>query len=343
MAVPRVTVLLPAFNSGDYLAETLESIWKQTFADFELLAVDDGSTDRSPEILASCCDKRLRVLRNASRLKLSGALNRGLGEARGEFVARMDADDLMRPDRLERQLAHLGRHPEIGCCGGWVRTHGEGSGKIRRYPEGAEQVKAFALFYTPFAHPTVMFRREWFEREKLSYEGSYYPTEDYELWSRAVFQFPCDNLQQILVDYRVHGKSMTGGEWTEMDAQTVRVHAGIIERLGFAPSADELRLHRGASMGLLPATAEVFDSVERWLCKLADANRQNRVFEIRAMEDVINYVWFRHAMAGVRKMGSEACKLYRKSPLADYGAQACKRRWTVRVAALKAILSGCRA
>lgn len=340
MSAPKVTLLMPALNAERFLPETLASIWAQTCGDFELLAIDDGSTDRTPEILAACRDPRLRVLRNEKRLKLAGALNRGLNEARGEFVARMDADDLMRPDRLARQLAHVERHPEIGCCGGWVRTFGDGLRKTLKFPCGAEDLKAFSLFYSPFAHPSVLFRREWFEKEGLRYDGSYYPTEDYELWSRALAKFPCANLPRVLVDYRIHGNSMTGGEWRDMDAQTVRVQRRMLAQLGIEPTEEESRIHRAASMGRLPASPEAFAQAEAWLRKLEEANRIRGMFGADALADMLNYVWFRTAMAAVRDMGGAAWKEYRRSRLAAMGAHAELRRWTVRAAAWKAGFGG---
>lgn len=342
MRAPKVTVLMSILNAEEFLSETLTSIWRQTFADFELLAVDDGSTDRTPEILAACRDPRLRVLRNATRQKLSGALNRGLDEARGELVARMDADDLMRHDRLARQVEHMQANPEIGCCGGWVRTFGDGPTKTMRFPSSPGELKAFTLFYSPFAHPTVMFRREWFEREELRYDRSYYPTEDYELWSRTVQSFPCDNLPRVLVDYRVHGKSMTGGEWSDMDEQTVRVQQRVLEQLGIEPTAEESRIHRASSMGQLPAAPDSFEQTEIWLSKLEAANRERRIFDPDVLADLLNYVWFRMSMAVVRKMGNEAGRLYRRSHLAGYGPHSRIRRWTMRLAVLKANWSGCR-
>ena len=340
MTAPRITVLMPVLNAENHLPEALESVWRQTFCDYELLAVDDGSTDRTPEILAACRDPRLRVLRNETRRKLAGALNRGLEEARGEFIARMDADDLMRPDRLALQMAHLERHPEIGCCGGWARTFGDGPRKTLIFPGGAEQVQACALFYSPFAHPTVMFRREPFEKEGLRYDGSYYPTEDYELWSRAIRKLACDNLQRVLVDYRVHGKSMTGGEWSDMDEQTVRVQRRMLAQLKIDPSEKEARLHRESSMGWLPPTKESFARTDAWLRRLEEANRSSRIFDPEALADVLNFVWFRMTMAVVRKMGREAARLYLQSPLAGYGSHSRSRRWIVRGAAWKTSLAG---
>jgi glycosyltransferase involved in cell wall biosynthesis len=340
MNAPAVTVLMPARNAGATLREALESVCAQTFRDFELLVIDDASEDRTPEILAAWRDPRLRVLRNDERRKLAGALNRGLDEAQGELVARMDADDRMRPDRLARQVSFLARHPDIACCGGWARTFGDGARKTLEYPADPEAIRAFALFYTPFAHPTVMFRRERFAREGLRYDGSFYPTEDYELWSRTVFRFPCANLPRVLLDYRVHARSMTGGEWSDMDAQTVRVQAGILARLGIEPSDEESRLHRAASLGQLPAVAASFARVEGWLSRLEEANRERCLVESDALLDVLNDVWFRTAMSAVREMGGAAWDAYRASRLAGVGRRARLHRWTVHGAALKAAWVG---
>jgi glycosyltransferase involved in cell wall biosynthesis len=327
---------MPVRNGAEHIQPALESILSQTFHDFEILIIDDASTDQTPDIIAKCRDSRLRLLRNKERLKLAGALNRGLAESRGDYIARMDADDLMRRDRLARQYNYMQRHPDIGCCGGWARTFGAGKSKNLKFPSDAERLKTFALFYTPFAHPTVMFRRDWFERESLRYEGSFYPTEDYELWSRAIMCFPCGNLARVLVDYRLHKNSMTTGEWSDMDAQTIRVQRKILSLLGIVPSETESQIHRAASMGLLPAARESFTRTEAWLLKIRAANSQLAVFANDYLDEILNYVWFRMTMAVVREMGGDSWMLYRQSHLAFFGSRAWIRRLIVKGSALKA-------
>lgn len=338
MNSPRITVLMPVLNAERFLDQTLDSIWSQTYADFELLVVDDGSTDQTPDMLAGCGDPRLRVLRNSARMKLSGALNRGLDEARGEFVARMDADDLMRQDRLAHQVRYLEQHPDIGCCGGWVRTFGDGPRRTRKFPVDPDLLRAFALFHAPFAHPTVMFRRTWFEREGLRYNGAYYPTEDYELWARVLKKMPCGNLSRTLVEYRVHGQGMTGGEWSDMDAQTVRIQQCLLRGLSVEATAEEMRLHRAICLGRMPAVPESFALAEAWLLRLADANKSRRWCTPESMIKVLSQVWFELAMALVRNMGMPAWRLYGRGALGRHEGKSWLRGVIVRGAAMKAAL-----
>ena len=331
---------MPALNAADFLPATLKSIWAQSYHDFELLVVDDGSTDNTPRILNDCKDPRLRILRNETRRKLAGALNRGLHEARGELIARMDADDMMYPKRLEYQVSFMDRHPHVGLCGGQVRAFDGNPNPKMSFPRRYEDIKAFALFYAPFAHPTVMFRREWFVKQRLTYRPEFYPTEDYELWSRAIRCFPCANLLKSLIRYRIHDKSMTGAEWSDMDSQTSRVQETMLRQLGISPSEEELHLHRAASMGGLPADSESFGKAEMWLQKIKEANQKALVFEGKALANMLNYIWFRVAMAAVKEMGTDAWLLFRRSGLSRIGCRALKHRYIVRLSSLKIGLTG---
>ena len=158
-AAPSVTVLMPVYNGAAFLSEALESMFCQSLQDFELLVIDDGSTDATATILAACSDSRLRVVRNQLNLGLVATLNKGLDIARGELVARMDADDVALPARLESQMQFLSRHPEIGICGTWFRELRDGKATLVRPPCTHDDLSAHLFFYSPFAHPSVMLRK----------------------------------------------------------------------------------------------------------------------------------------------------------------------------------------
>ncbi|HBA86070.1 MAG TPA: hypothetical protein DCZ95_18450 [Verrucomicrobia bacterium] len=287
---------MPVYNGAEHVREAMDSVLRQTFDDFEFLIIDDASSDATPEILQQCGDPRIRVIRNKERLRLANALNLGLDEARGELVARMDADDRCQPRRLEKQVLHLEQNPSLGVCGSWIRKFGAENFVDNNYPVGASRVKAFALFNTPFAHPSVMVRRSLLAKHGLRFDVSYYPTEDYELWSRALECFDGDNVPEVLLDYRVHGKSMTGADWNNMDQQAARINGTLLNRLGMNTDEATTRFHRDLGMSRIPASKEAVSRAESWLLSLIRANEQRLVYDDVSLRVVIGDFWFRNCM-----------------------------------------------
>jgi glycosyltransferase involved in cell wall biosynthesis len=306
---------MPVHNGSAYLTESIDSILRQSFSDFELLIIDDASTDNSVCIIERYNDPRIRLIKNSERLKLSGALNLGLDNARGDYVARMDADDISLPKRLETQVRHMNRYPDIGICGTWIRYFGGSTRDVLERPVSHEEVKAFTLVDTPFAHPTVMMRRNLMNDHHLRFDGSYYPTEDFELWSRAIDCFPVENIPKILLRYRVHRKSLTGSDWTKMDEQAVRVIARHFKSLGMDIKTDTLRFHRELCMGRLRMSAELIDKAELWLQKILSENSRTGKFDPDALMIVLGDVWFRACMFAAY-LGLWVAKRYADSNLA---------------------------
>jgi len=292
--MPNVTVLLPVYNGEKYLQETMQSILGQTYTDFEFLIVDDGSTDNSPKIVQSFQDPRIRIMENPERLKLSGALNRGIKEAKGKYIARMDADDIALPLRLQRQVEYMEQHPDIGMCGTAIEIFGNVKTRKDIYPRTAEEIKAYALFDCPFCHPTVMMRRDLLLKHDLWYDGSYYPTEDYELWARAVGLFPTVNLDEVLLRYRVHDSSMTGSDWDAMDKQAARIIRRLLDKLEIQYSDEELELHRNIGRGRSCQCSFVeLEQADSWLQILLDVNKKQKEYQEQALSGMLSLVWYR--------------------------------------------------
>ncbi len=207
-APPRLTVLMPVYNVESYIAESVRSILSQTYAAFALLVIDDGSTDRTPEILASFRDPRLRVVRNEQNLGLTRSLNRGLSMIDSEYVSRHDGDDVAMPSLLEREVAFLDSHPEVAVVGVQARAMDRRGRTMHhvalwhrglRRPTGGVAMAWYRMFDTPFVHPGTMFRRALV---------SEYPTdapmaEDAALWARVGRTHALANLPQTLIAYRV--------------------------------------------------------------------------------------------------------------------------------------------
>lgn len=319
--MPETTVLMPVFNGADFLRIAIESILKQSYSDFEFLIIDDGSTDATAEIVKSFKDKRIRFLQNQKRLKLSGALNRGLDESRGEYIARMDADDIARPYRLREQIAFLKERPDVGICGGWPRKFGAKRSEVIELPITFEQLRAYAVFDSPLSHPTVVIRKRLFERYDLKFDGNYYPTEDYELWTRALEMFPCVNIPKVLMDCRVHESSMTGSDWNNMDLKATWIVRKQLDLLGVRYTEENLLFHR--NMGCGPSCrSENLNDLDRghaWLNGLVEANRKNKRFDESTFTETAALIWYRFCMNADIPQGFKAFRKYVSSQYAKVG------------------------
>lgn len=199
-APPLVTVALPVHNAARWLRECIDSVLSQTFTRFELLVADDGSTDEGPDIVRSYADPRIRLV--TGRHDYIATLNRLVDEARGRYIARMDADDVMLPRRLEWQYEYMEAHPEVSVLGGGVERFGAASGTLML----PERVSLHDLVdRCCVAHPTVMLRRADLVRHGLRYEAAYVWAEDYRLWVEALKHgLRVRNLQRVVLRYRCH-------------------------------------------------------------------------------------------------------------------------------------------
>jgi hypothetical protein len=223
---------MPVHNGGPYLAAAIESILGQTFADFELLIIDDGSSDLSYEIARGYGDSRIRLVRNAQNLGLIATLNRGLQEARGEYVARMDADDVSLPERLEAQAGFLDRHAAVGMLGTAVQViDADGTpGGVARFPLSHDLIRWTLCFQSPIAHPAAMMRKA-LVLELGGYRSHALHCEDYDLWWRASEVARLANLDRVLLRLRKHAENITVRHASVHDAVAVDVCRANLERI----------------------------------------------------------------------------------------------------------------
>ncbi|WP_168878924.1 glycosyltransferase family 2 protein [Rhizobium sp. P28RR-XV] len=212
MSVPLVSVLLPVYNGEPYLAAAIESVLRQDHKHLDVIAIDDGSTDRSLNILQryQVTDDRIRVVSRENR-GLIATLNEGMTLAKGEFIARMDADDIAYPTRFSRQIALFRERPELAISGTGVDRL-IGKRVVRGTPNPIHQSADWyilSLFYTVFMHSTVMYNRNVIPADMLTYDASYVHAEDFDLFRRISREFPAAMIDDSLVAYRVHDESVT--------------------------------------------------------------------------------------------------------------------------------------
>lgn len=208
---PCVDVVMAVYNGADCLRETILSILDQTFQDFDYIIINDGSTDDTAAILNEFTDPRIVVLQNRGNQGLAYSLNRGVEVAQGRYIARIDAGDVAMPARLEKQVAFLDTHPEVGILGTgytFIDKHGQHSG-VKRNPSKDLDIRWTSLLKNPFFHPTVMLRREVLCRHHLGYDTTFQASQDYELWTRMLPYTEGANLEDILMSYRKSSESIT--------------------------------------------------------------------------------------------------------------------------------------
>ena len=203
MQKPKVSVLMPTYNIAEFLGKAIESILSQSFIDFEFIIVDDGSTDDSTRVLGEYAEKdpRIRIIRNEQNKGIVYSLNRGLKECRGEYIARMDADDIALRDRLERQIAVMEADPHtvvLGAALSYIDKSGKELGVVRRC-----SLNKSLLAQNPLLHPTVVFRRAVLEQHGLCYLEKYLYAEDYFLWLQLSRLGKIDALDDIVLKYRL--------------------------------------------------------------------------------------------------------------------------------------------
>jgi glycosyltransferase involved in cell wall biosynthesis len=221
---PTISIVMPFYNGEKYLKEAIESILKQTFTDFELILINDGSTDASEEIAGGFSDKRIVYLDNGKNLGLAASFNTGIDYARGAYIARMDADDVSLPDRFERQFSYLEKKSHIGIIGSGIILINELGEKIATHkrPKTHVEIKFGSLFSSPMYHPTIMGRTGIFKSHH--YSETFSNSEDYELWSRLLFQTDVKfaNLARPVLKYRVYPQSFT--QSLNLDRRALSAH-----------------------------------------------------------------------------------------------------------------------
>lgn len=211
-AAPRVSILLPMHNAARFLRPALDSILAQTFGDWELIVIDDASTDDSLSIVRDYDDNRLRLLRNENNVGIAASLNRGWDDARGELIARMDADDISLPERLAKQVSYMQAQPDVAVCGALALDIDEQGELVapRIVPHG-RFVQLFFWRPSPIIHPLAMIRN----RAEWRYDAGVQTAQDFDLWLRIGRRHRLDNLPEVLLHYRVHPGSVSARRGSE--------------------------------------------------------------------------------------------------------------------------------
>ncbi len=270
---PRISIVMPVFNGAEHLQATLQSLLAQTFTDFELLIIDDGSTDATPALIEQAGDPRIRYLRNPENKGISYSANRGFAESRGKYMARADADDIHLPHRLASQWDFMEKNPHVAICGSFLQYIGEVQGSLQLPPDH-DTIKAHLPFYTSLAQPSSFFRMDFVRKHQLNYDLSYIASGDYDLWCRVAYNMHgiLANVQDILVQYRVHANSISNKKTQIQRDAAAKSCTRHLQEWGLSPSDNDIIAHAIVTRNPAQLPREVMELAYNWLRRLRAHN-----------------------------------------------------------------------
>jgi glycosyltransferase involved in cell wall biosynthesis len=302
-----VTVCIPVYNRATFIGQAIESVLAQDFTGFELLLIDDGSTDDSIAAIRRFNDGRIRLESNDGNRGIPYTRNRGLELARGAYIAWLDSDDWMAPRRLARQVRYLDRHPDVTLLGGWLRRFDDATGRyfgIQTKPLVHEQLRATLLFRTSHANTTVMGRTA--ALREVGHRLEFAEGEDHDLMIRLSGRGRFANLPWILAYQREHPGRITKSSRAKLLLAKYRLIDMQLRNLGIVASQPDLARHyllTRIKAGDWAAEPDYLRWAALWLHGLLEANRQTRVYSQRALAGIVAQTWIETCARGVRTLG----------------------------------------
>ena len=293
---PKVSVLLPVYNSEKYIAETLWSLFDQTFSDFEVLVLNEyGSSKEGLEVVKMFDDDRIRIIQNKEKLGLADSLNLGMREAKGEYLARIDGDDLARSDRFALQVEFLDKNREYGLVGSLQHHFGINTDYIHDVPKEHKDILAGLIYDCLVCHSTIMMRKKAFIDNRLFYDKTK-QAEDYELWTRACKIFKFYNIPEVLGEYRVGEDNITKSKLAALSKESGELAGkNIKETLGVEVPATHIPFLSGWINEFESLDKEAYKKEivleQNILEQMWDANKRIKYYDADALLRVINKRW----------------------------------------------------
>lgn len=268
---------MPVYNTGQFVCDAIDSILRQTFEDFELLIIDDGSGDETRSILERQRDSRIRLIRHRVNRGIVVSLNEGFALSRGDYIARMDADDVSRPQRFVEQHAYMRAEPKVIACGTLIGIiNGDGRGWVEWCD--SEDIRIALLFESPICHPTAMFRTQAVRKAGVPFNGAFPHAEDYAMWVELTKVGRCANLRSVLLDYRIHPQQVSAANAHLQGISIQAIQRHQLAQLDIHPRRREWHVHNllGDAFSPLPRLST---ALAEWRERLIQANARRGLFD----------------------------------------------------------------
>lgn len=311
---------MSVYNGEKYLREAIDSILSQTFKDFEFLIINDGSTDSSRDIILSYNDPRIRLIDNEKNTGLTRSLNKGLTLAKGEYIARMDADDISTPDRLDKQVAYMDSHPKKALLGGSAIVIDSKGNTMTRWhrPAEPELLRWLLLFDNPFIHSAAMLRSTVLQKNRLSYDYTLSHAQDYDLWQKISQFSSVANLADVVIYRREHEENISARNNQEQKKTRLMVISrGISKLLGYSTGDENVAQISRIAVGQTLTSVEELEVVGRLVCRMLEVFSQKWMLTPKEKKLVIKDArvrWLIWVNRHTGPFGWKAVRVYHRFP-----------------------------
>ncbi|MFV0536756.1 MAG: glycosyltransferase family 2 protein [Dysgonomonas sp.] len=319
MNQPLVSVLIPCYNVEKYVVEAVGSISNQTYKNLEIIAINDCSTDSTGELLKQLAknDSRVRVVDNEVNLKLIQTLNKGVAMCKGEYIARMDADDISLPTRIEKEVAFLEKnkdHDIVSTLFYAFRSENPNKKDLHHSPLLDKELRAYILFKSGICHPAVMIRKRVFTELGLKFESEYLHVEDYALWSQAIYKTKIGNVNEPLLLYRVHQHQVsTLHEDLQLEnkKKVFKIHC---QQLGLPIDSDFIDVYASVAECVpVKSSFDYIDKCEQMMISLIKLNNEKPFCDKDYLYRLLSIHWLR--LCANSRLGLRVTNRFKKSSL----------------------------
>jgi glycosyltransferase involved in cell wall biosynthesis len=303
---------MPVYNAGLYLKEALDSILNQTYSNFEIHIFNDGSTDNSREIIISYEDPRIIFHDSCENKGYVYHLNRGISLARGEYIARCDADDYCTPDRFQLQVEFLNHNLDHGLCGSWMKTIG--NDRIYKFAETHEEIVNAMINENPMAHPVVMIRKDVLKSNNIYYEQEYMPAEDYKMWATLMYHTKLYNIPKVLLHYRQHPEQISQRKAEQQKLNMVKIQVYQFQRLCSGLSDKDLQILESILLWKFNGSREFVNEAKRIFEEILISNNEKKQLDSTVLKKKISGIWYLICKRSTRPIGSSILRIYKSIP-----------------------------
>lgn len=319
MNLPLVSILIPCYNVEKYVEESLRSILNQTYKNIEIITIDDCSKDNTFDILQNLSkeDNRIKVVRNEENLKLIATLNKGISLCNGDYIARMDADDISLPSRIEEEVKFLEENKEydiVSCQFYAFPSEHPNKKSLHHNPIHYDELQAYLLFKSGICHPAVMIRKRVFSELGLKFEKEYLHVEDYALWSKAVYLTKLANIDKPLLLYRVHQNQVsTLNEelQTQNKTKVFKIHC---RHLGLPETEEYLDIYASVAEAVPTISSlSYIAKCEELMLSLLQLNENKQFCSPKYLRYMLSLHWLR--LCANSRLGMKVMKKLKNSPL----------------------------